>query len=156
MVLWVKFAFETQTWVFEKTPVFLISVANLSLPLAFLLLRGIHLVIDLVHGLLKILGGPHRGSCRNARRDKVLRVREARHLERHRIQCASAKRVSAQRDIVDWNLQRLPHLLRIKNQTKRLGALLQFTTIVDREISLHSQTLIKFLEHTVLQVGYQD
>ena len=57
-VLWAKFAFEAHTWVFEKTPVF-ISVANLSLPLAFLLLRGIHLVIDLVHGLLEIFGRPH-------------------------------------------------------------------------------------------------
>jgi hypothetical protein len=58
IVLWAKFAFEVHTWVFEKTPVF-VSVANLSLPLTFRLLRCIHLVIDLVHGLLEILGRPH-------------------------------------------------------------------------------------------------
>jgi len=58
IVSWAKFAFEAHTWVFEKPPTF-ISVANSSLPLAFRLLRCIHLVIDLVHGLLEILGRPH-------------------------------------------------------------------------------------------------
>jgi hypothetical protein len=119
-----------QTLFLEKNA-FFISAANLYLPFAFHLLRCLHLVIDLVHGLLKILGRPHRGGCRNARRNEVLRVREASHLEGHRIQCASAKRVGAQGDIADWDLQRLPHLLRIENQTKRLGALLQFTAIID-------------------------
>ncbi|HEY45461.1 MAG TPA: hypothetical protein G4O14_01615, partial [Anaerolineae bacterium] len=42
--------------------------------LAVRLLRGIHLVVDLGHGLLEILGRPHRGGCRDARRDEVLRV----------------------------------------------------------------------------------
>ncbi len=72
--------------------------------LAVCLLRGIHLVVNLVHGLLEILGGPHRSGSRDARRDEVLRVREARRLERHRVQCASAEGVGAQRDIVEREL----------------------------------------------------
>ena len=58
MVLWAKFAFEAHTCVLEKTLVF-ISVENLNSLLAFHLLRRIHLVIDLVNSLLKILGLPH-------------------------------------------------------------------------------------------------
>ncbi len=54
--------------------------------LAVRLLRGIHLVVELGHGLLKILGCPHRGGCRDARRDEVLCVWEARRLEGHRVQ----------------------------------------------------------------------
>ncbi len=99
--------------------------------LAVRLLRGIHLVVDLVHRLLEILGCPHRGGCRDARRDEVLRVREARRLERHPVQCASAEGVGTQRDIIEWEFQRLRHLIRIEHQTERLGALLQLTAIVD-------------------------
>ncbi len=79
--------------------------------MAVRLLRCIHLVVDLGHGLLEILGRPHRGGGRDARRDEVLRVREARRLERHRVQYACAERVGAQRDIVERELQRLRHLL---------------------------------------------
>ena len=104
---------------------------NLNLPVAIHLLRCLHLVVYVVHGLLEVLGRPHRGGCRDARRDEVLRLWEARRLERHRGQCASAKRVGAQGDIIEWYLQRLCHLLWIENQTERLGALLQLTAVVD-------------------------
>jgi len=102
--------------------------------------------------MLEVLGRPHRGGCRDTRRDEVLRIWEARHFERPRVKCACAERVGAQRDIVERELQRLGHLLGVEHQTERLGALLQLAAVVYREVALDPQALIEFGEYAVLQI----